>query len=437
MSDDEQNNYPRIKQRGYYTDLYTSYLPEHYDQQDKAAYWNQNIINQSKEGGYALCADPDIAEPLQACIEFHGPTSEWTSYLPLEYFDDETFDCRTPSDWLALGIDGGVRKPVPAVCLLPEDDNQHELDIRDPEIKWKWQLAGVLDYDLRSKLWFVQKVDSSGRILDNNGKPIVNGGLLPNGTFAELNTQYWIPRIQLMFLAEDPHIFAERVATAFRDRQQHESALRYNLYLDCMPNEGIGELSNAVLKRMTFLAKDDACSIKKSKGLDNIIQNLEKEVIFDYWRSMNDLILRQLIEKQKNQYRFIQPPEIKKRKIPWKGTLDIPKYDFDVMFQKFSSKSMFNKIAEVRSKSLLHVPLSKHMRIEEFEQTQSMVILQVSMFLKDTWLENFRKHIRTCFRDTGKGWFNIYETDFYVYSQSKLKKFMEMIKFACKMHYVS
>lgn len=142
----------------------------------------------------------------------------------------------------------------------------YSVDIRSPEIEWKWQLAGVLDYDVRSKLWFVQKVDSKGRIVDESGEPLVNGGVLSSGKVLELNTQYWIPRIQLMFLAEDPQIFAKRVATAFKCRQEHESALRYNLYLDCMPNEGIGELSSAVLKRMTFLAKDEACTIRNSKG---------------------------------------------------------------------------------------------------------------------------------------------------------------------------
>lgn len=34
---------------------------------------------------------------------------------------------------------------------------------------------------------------------------------------------------------------------------------------------------------------------------------------------MNDLILRRLFEKQETKYHFIQPPEIKKLKTPWKG----------------------------------------------------------------------------------------------------------------------
>lgn len=70
------------------------------------------------------------------------------------------------------------------------------------------------------------------------------------------------------------------------------------------------------------------------------------------------------------------------------------------------------------------------MRIEEFEQTQAQATQHVSLYLKDTWIENMRKHIRTCLRDSGKGWFNIHETNHYVYTKSKLKKFMEMVKFS-------
>lgn len=152
------------------------------------------------------------------------------------------------------------------------------VDIRDPSIVWRWQLSGVLDYDLKSKLWLVQKVNKDGRIVDPSGKPVVNGGLLKNGMFVELRAQYWIPRIQLMFLAEDPDIFAQRVASAYRERQKHEAGLRYNLYLDCMPNEGIGELSSTTIKHMLFLAKDDTCTVKNYQGFVPV--NLIKFVSF-------------------------------------------------------------------------------------------------------------------------------------------------------------
>jgi len=58
-----------------------------------------------------------------------------------------------------------------------------------------------------------------------------------------------------MFRAEDPRLFAERLADAFDARQQTEALLRYHLYVDCMPMDGVGELDQASLKRMTDWAK--------------------------------------------------------------------------------------------------------------------------------------------------------------------------------------
>ena len=70
-----------------------------------------------------------------------------------------------------------------------------------------------------------------------------------------LATQYWIPRIRIMFLAEDPQNFTKRVADAFVNRRHTESLLRYNFYVDCMPMDGVGELDQASLKRMIEWAK--------------------------------------------------------------------------------------------------------------------------------------------------------------------------------------
>ena len=64
-----------------------------------------------------------------------------------------------------------------------------------------------------------------------------------------------MPRIRLMFRAEDPRLFAERVAEAFVTRRLTEALLRYHLYVDCMPMDGIGELDQASLKRMIDWAK--------------------------------------------------------------------------------------------------------------------------------------------------------------------------------------
>lgn len=46
---------------------------------------------------------------------------------------------------------------------------------------------------------------------------------------------YWVPRIRLLFFAEDPRVFVERVQFAFKWRENTEALLLYHLSVDCMP----------------------------------------------------------------------------------------------------------------------------------------------------------------------------------------------------------
>ena len=58
-----------------------------------------------------------------------------------------------------------------------------------------------------------------------------------------------------------------------------------------------------------------------------------------------------------------------------------------------------------------------------------MVCVQMSLYLKDSWISALRAGVRTNLRDVGRGWFNLQESDWEVYQASKLKKLIEMIKF--------
>lgn len=58
-----------------------------------------------------------------------------------------------------------------------------------------------------------------------------------------------------MFRAEDPCTFAKRVVNAYQSRKLVESLLRYNLYVDCMPMDGVGELDQASIRRMIEWAR--------------------------------------------------------------------------------------------------------------------------------------------------------------------------------------
>jgi dynein heavy chain, axonemal len=216
----------------------------------------------------------------------------------------------------------------------------------------------------------------------------LNGGLMRTGEYMNVPTQYWIPRIQVMFKAENPNVVARRIAEAHKRRALTEALLRYNLYVDCMPTDGLGELDPSSMKRMIRISKHDTPVLKHKKGLDDVLSSLEKEVNMDYLRSMNVIIIERVVKENPQLFRFITLPGKEERLTPYRATVEIPKFDFDKKFDEFAFHSLLTRAEaiqavcktqyecmEVRNKSLFQVPLTKHMRIEEFEQTQAQATL--------------------------------------------------------------
>lgn len=72
----------------------------------------------------------------------------------------------------------------------------------------------------------------------------------PPGRPPLLPCQYWVPRVQLLFCAEDPHVFTQRVVQANAARKETEALLRYNLYVDCMPCDGQQLINEQSLSRI-------------------------------------------------------------------------------------------------------------------------------------------------------------------------------------------
>lgn len=68
--------------------------------------------------------------------------------------------------------------------------------------------------------------------------------------------QYWVPRIRLLFLAEDPRVFAQRVVSANNLRKKTQALLMYNLYVDCMPVDGLQSIEDRSLYHMKQMATE-------------------------------------------------------------------------------------------------------------------------------------------------------------------------------------
>lgn len=158
---------------------------------------------------------------------------------------------------------------------------------------------------------------------------------------------------------------------------------------------------------------------------------------------MNRIIFDKTVCDDPQTFAFVTVPPTQDEVVPERGCYnDVPEYPFDEQYDSFAFNSLLTReeaimaigkvgteCNKVSGMSLFHIPTAKHLKIEEFEQTQSQATSQVSLFLKDTWINTLRAAIRTSLRDVGKGWFNLHETNWEVYQMSKMKKFMEMVKF--------
>ncbi|XP_018339413.1 PREDICTED: dynein heavy chain 1, axonemal-like isoform X2 [Trachymyrmex septentrionalis] len=150
-----------------------------------------------------------------------------TSYLPLELFDDEEYDCRTTEEWINLGIINDIRYPLPATVFVER----------------------IID-----KKWIFDRYD----ILNN--------------------------------LFEDPRKFAKRVAAAIKQRQIAETSIRYHFYLDCMLLEGMPTLDEKQQEVIVLITTRKGFIKSESKHFFNLMDEVVLEyrrVMCDLmWRSL-------------------------------------------------------------------------------------------------------------------------------------------------------
>jgi dynein heavy chain len=137
--------------------------------------------------------------------------------LPLEYFDDVEFDLRTPSDWLELGKQENGSHSLPVCALLKSSNGV-----------FAWAEAFAIAYDTNKNAFEI--------ISHAGAEPLM------------------LPRVFVMFYAEDPTHFAKRVVSAYLLRKETEALLQYHLCVDCMPPDEGQTIDEAMLERMVNLA---------------------------------------------------------------------------------------------------------------------------------------------------------------------------------------
>ncbi|XP_060766195.1 dynein axonemal heavy chain 1 [Neoarius graeffei] len=381
-------------------------------------------------------------QPESSCLSTsQTPSSPVVKYLPLEIFDNEDFDCRTPENWLALGCEQGSsdRKPVPAKAFLPTLETKSAGTEHSQTPEYTWQSVGVLDYSPEKRQYLVQKVDQNGCVRDSKGKPLLGraqrnqGPLQPN--------QYWIPRIRLQFCAEDPRIFAQRVQFACRARHNTEALLLYHLSVDCMPvYHGTPTLQPASLQNIkSFTLSTPGLQFP---CLPQCMERLEKEVHLAYDFTMNRMTFDKLVQANPKEFSNITLPEKEPERVPNKGCVSIPDYPFEtnrarfIVFSLLTKPEVISALSWVRAEcnrvaamNLFHVTFNKPVRLEEFELAQSQMHTHVQNFLRETWITDLCYGIESSLRDSGPGWYKLTESCWQVYCMSKMSHLMTQIRY--------
>lgn len=80
-------------------------------------------------------------QPENAVVMLNADAEEpapFASFLPLDIFDNTEYEMYNPTEWLELGREDGVRKPVPAKALLPTRDDVHHRKLKKKSKSCNW-----------------------------------------------------------------------------------------------------------------------------------------------------------------------------------------------------------------------------------------------------------------------------------------------------------
>ncbi|KAF5308293.1 hypothetical protein FQR65_LT06286 [Abscondita terminalis] len=367
----------------------------------------------------ALEIEPKVIVPADVVrkltVEEKFGLFKTVNYLPLELFDNEDYDSRSPDSWIKHGIVDGVRHPIPGEAYLPvcKKPSISKSSVDYLNHAYKWVNVAITDYNPQTKLWQVLTLDGFQRA-------------------------FKIPRIYLMFKAEDPVIFAERIKFAIDLRNEVENNIRYEFYLDCMLLTGTPELDQDTLDIIFKLAsRNNAVKLKNPDDLEKV----EYEVRLIYKRALGEMQFRYNVEKQPHVYRFLNLKPREVPVVPEKGKISTGIQNFRTRLEHFrwmciwvipetnrGMKSVVENCMDIESLSLFTVSYGKYGTLEEFVDVQTRTMENVMRYLKHFWLDKVAQHIKVALGDIGKGWFNVNEKHPDIYDTAKLMRFMEAAK---------
>ncbi|KAM9856968.1 dynein axonemal heavy chain 1 [Aulostomus maculatus] len=365
------------------------------------------------------------------------PDSSMSPYLPLEIFDSDEFDCRTPEDWLALGMADRSpdRKPIPAKALLPTDDGIPLDDPKQPSVLYKWHLVGVLAYSKGKRLYQVEKVPQNSISTTEEQKK----SKLPKPL--KTSSKHWVPRIRLLFNAEDPRVFVQRIQFALHFREETETLLLHHLSVDCMPiwkgTPSLEARSLQNIKRYALSTPGLRLNIE-----DKLPGDLEMEIKLQYARTMNRMSFEDKVMNHPEDFPHITLPQKAPKYVPQRGNVPVPDFPYEKNREAFVFRSLLTKpevicvLSEIRRECstvsamrLFNTSSIKPLQLDKFELVQSQMYSQISLFLRESWMVTLKNIMRSHLGFIGKGTYDMNVSCWEMYKISKMHKLMTVVRY--------
>jgi dynein heavy chain len=351
--------------------------------------------------------------------------------LPIEVFDDTSYETRNPQEWLeiARSPDNESSRFLPALgirSVRPKSGGDETFTIEP---------CRVIDWNAKA-----------------NQLRVYWGAKQSLGDDAQ-----WIPRILVHLLGDDPLVFAQRLFNANEQRMMATRWIKYRLCTASMPTEGLPGVDGAVMKRIRQLGCGiPQLSSKEFPKVDEKMDKLCSELTLEWRRSHNRILLEhrmasdakvaEMVAKSTN----LAPEEIEKG--PDGEEVEVPDqrasveacrtYNFEDKNKLFTFATYYTQpevvkaLTAVRRQciravngSMFALPKERQMSLQAFKEMQVKAMQQMATFLKEEWKNTICDEVKACFDSVGKGWLNVNEKDQNIYEVSKLRKFFVTVKF--------
>lgn len=369
---------------------------------------------------------------VQKLLELAGLTlkqlaKEDGQKLPLQVFDDTSYDCRNPTEWMEIA----KRNPNECGRFLPAE-GIYEYKNNN----FCMRPCRVIDWDAAKNevtvLWGERPVADEA--------PTV------------------VPRFCVRLLAEDPIVYVQRLLVAQQQRDKAMAWIRYCLCCDAMPLENLDGLDASLVARLRKLGTGiPHLSKDVFPDVEERAERLIAELTLAWKRSHNRILLQSRMNRDEVLLRMVasttkmslqelvRGPNVTIQRTEngnVSSVISVGDFDFEEREQSFTFSTYYtqpevvtaltgvrNECLKVLESSLFSLPKARQMQLAEFQKLQQEHMSSMATYLKGDWIKNICGVIESSFASAGKGWLNVRESKQAIYEMSKLKKFFTTVKF--------